>query len=234
MSYGLIGAFLMFAIVTLFTPGPNNVMLMTTGLNFGLRRAQPHVLGVTLGFAFMVLVVGLGLGAVFSAFPAVYTIIKYAGAAYILYLAWLIGRSHSVEEGEAPSRPVSFVEAVLFQWVNPKGWVMIVGAVTAYAAVAAFPVKHDGHGGGVLRIRLCLEPHLGSFRHRPSPVCQSTAGDPRLQPCHGGAPGPQPSSRLRRFVAVARLKRSAKVLQVPWKTGRSCPAPGASRRSRMA
>ena len=141
MSYGLIGAFLMFAIVTLFTPGPNNVMLMTTGLNFGLRRAQPHVLGVTLGFALMVLVVGLGLGAVFSAFPAVYTIIKYAGAAYILYLAWLIGRSHSVEEGEAPSRPVSFVEAVLFQWVNPKGWVMIVGAVTAYAAVAAFPVN---------------------------------------------------------------------------------------------
>lgn len=141
MSYGLVGAFVMFAVVTLFTPGPNNVMLMTTGLNFGLRRAQPHVLGVTLGFSFMVLVVGLGLGAVFAAWPALYTIIKYAGAAYILYLAWLIGRSHSVEESEAPARPVSFLEACLFQWVNPKGWVMVVGAVTAYAAVAAFPVN---------------------------------------------------------------------------------------------
>jgi threonine/homoserine/homoserine lactone efflux protein len=141
MSYGLVGAFVMFAVVTLFTPGPNNVMLMTSGLNFGLRRAQPHVLGVTLGFSFMVLVVGLGLGAVFSAWPALYTIIKYAGAAYILYLAWLIGHSHSVEEGEPPARPVSFLEACLFQWVNPKGWVMVVGAVTAYAAVAAFPMN---------------------------------------------------------------------------------------------
>ena len=141
MSYGLVGAFIVFAVVTLFTPGPNNVMLMTTGLNFGLRRAQPHVLGVTLGFSFMVLVVGLGLGAVFSAWPLLYTIIKYAGAAYILYLAWLIGRSHSVKEGEAPPRPVSFIEGCLFQWVNPKGWVMVVGSVTAYAAIAAFPLN---------------------------------------------------------------------------------------------
>src|SRR4029077_3147114 len=107
--YGLVGAFILFAVVTLFTPGPNNVMLMTTGLNFGLRRAQPHVLGVTLGFSFMVLVVGLGLGAVFSAWPVLYTIIKYAGAAYILYLAWLIGRSDSVEEGGGSACPGSFV-----------------------------------------------------------------------------------------------------------------------------
>jgi threonine/homoserine/homoserine lactone efflux protein len=141
MSYGLVGAFIMFALVTLFTPGPNNVMLMTSGLNFGVRRALPHVLGVTLGFSFMTLVVGLGLGAVFSRWPALYTIVKYAGAAYILYLAWLIGRSHAVEEGAPPPRPVSFIEACLFQWVNPKGWVMIVGAVTAYAAVAAFPLN---------------------------------------------------------------------------------------------
>jgi threonine/homoserine/homoserine lactone efflux protein len=141
MSYGLIGAFLVFAIVTLFTPGPNNVMLMTTGLNFGFRRAQPHVLGVTLGFSLMVLVVGIGLGAVFSVWPALYTIIKFAGAAYLLYLAWLIGRSHAVEEGQKRSRPVTFIEAVLFQWINPKGWVMTVGSVTAYAAIAAFPLN---------------------------------------------------------------------------------------------
>jgi threonine/homoserine/homoserine lactone efflux protein len=141
MSYGLVGAFVVFAVATLFTPGPNNLMLMTTGLNFGLRRAQPHVLGVTLGFTFMLVVVGIGLGALFSAWPVLYTIVKYAGAAYVLYLAWLIGRSHSIREGEAAARPVSFVEACLFQWVNPKGWVMTVGSVTAYAAIADFPLN---------------------------------------------------------------------------------------------
>jgi threonine/homoserine/homoserine lactone efflux protein len=141
MSFDLIGALLIFAVATLFTPGPNNVMLMTSGLNFGFHRAQPHVWGVTLGFALMVLVVGLGLGAVVASFPALYTIIKYAGAAYILYLAWLIGRAHSVDEGEARARPISFMEAVAFQWINPKGWAMVVGAVTTYAAIAAFPLN---------------------------------------------------------------------------------------------
>ena len=141
MSYGLVGAFIVFAVVTLFTPGPNNMMLMTTGLNFGLRRAQPHVLGVTVGFSFMVLIVGLGLGTVFSAWPLLYAIIKYAGAAYILYLAWLIGRSHFVKEGDGPARPISFIQGCLFQWINPKGWAMVVGSVTAYAAIAAFPLN---------------------------------------------------------------------------------------------
>ncbi|HZT18048.1 MAG TPA: LysE family translocator [Dongiaceae bacterium] len=139
MSLGLLGAFVVFAIATLFTPGPNNVMLMTTGLNFGLRRAQPHVWGVTLGFSLMVLVVGLGLGAVFASYPTLYAAIKYAGAAYILYLAWLIARSDTVEESEGKGRPISFFEAAAFQWINPKGWVMVVGAVTTYAAIAAFP-----------------------------------------------------------------------------------------------
>lgn len=140
VSDDLLWALLIFVVVTLITPGPNNAMLMTTGLNFGFRRGLPHLWGVALGFALMVLLVGLGLGAVFQAYPAIYTVLKYAGAAYLLYLAWQIATSGPLEEdGAEDGRPISFLQAAAFQWFNPKGWVMAVGAVSAYAAVAAFP-----------------------------------------------------------------------------------------------
>ena len=139
MPSELLWALLLFVVVTLFTPGPNNTMLMTTGLNFGFRRGLPHLWGVALGFAVMVLAVGLGLGAVFQAYPAAYTVLKYAGAAYLLYLAWQIATAGAVEEGETRGRPIGFMEAAAFQWLNPKGWMMAVGAVSTYAAVAAFP-----------------------------------------------------------------------------------------------
>ncbi len=139
MSRELITAFVVFALVSLFTPGPNNVMLMTSGVNFGFRRTLPHALGVTLGFGFLVLLVGLGLGAVFAAFPVLYTILKFVGAAYLLYLAWLIARSGPAETKASRGRPLSFFEAAAFQWVNPKALVMAIGAITTYAAVAAFP-----------------------------------------------------------------------------------------------
>lgn len=135
----LFWALLLFVVVTLFTPGPNNTMLMTTGLNFGFRRGLPHLWGVALGFAVMMLAVGLGLGAVFQAYPAAYTVLKYAGAAYLLYLAWQIATAGEFEEGAASGQPITFLQAAAFQWLNPKGWVMAVGAVSTYAAVAAFP-----------------------------------------------------------------------------------------------
>ncbi len=137
----LLWALLVFVVVTLFTPGPNNTMLMTSGLNFGFRRGLPHLWGVALGFAVMVLAVGLGLGAMFQAYPAAYTVLKYAGAAYLLYLAWQIATAGELKEGAAGGRPITFLEAAAFQWLNPKGWVMAVGAVSTYAAVAAFPVN---------------------------------------------------------------------------------------------
>jgi len=140
MASELLWALLVFVVVTLFTPGPNNAMLMTSGLNFGFRRGLPHLWGVALGSAVMVLAVGVGLGAVFQAYPAVYAVLKYAGALYLLYLAWQIATAGAIEEsGDARGRPISFLEAAAFQWLNPKGWVMAVGAVSAYAAVAAFP-----------------------------------------------------------------------------------------------
>ena len=139
MPSELLWALVLFVVVTLFTPGPNNTMLMTTGLNFGFRRGLSHLWGVALGFAVMVLAVGLGLGAVFQAYPAAYTVLKYAGAAYLLYLAWQIATAGEIEEGAASGRPITFLQAAAFQWLNPKGWVMAVGAVSTYAAVAAFP-----------------------------------------------------------------------------------------------
>jgi threonine/homoserine/homoserine lactone efflux protein len=132
-------ALLLFVVVTSFTPGPNNAMLLATGLNFGLRRGQAHLWGVALGFAVMVLAVGLGLGAVFQAYPAAYTVLRYMGAAYLLYLAWQIATAGEVKEGQSSGRPITFLEAAAFQWLNPKGWVMAVGAVSTYAAVAPFP-----------------------------------------------------------------------------------------------
>jgi threonine/homoserine/homoserine lactone efflux protein len=140
MSYDLLAAFVAFAVATLFTPGPNNIMLMTSGLNFGFARTLPHAFGVALGFGFLVLVVGLGLGAVFAAYPAIYSVLKFAGAAYLLYLAWRIANSGPANGGMR-GRPLTFLEGAAFQWINPKGWVMAVGAVTAYAAVARFPLN---------------------------------------------------------------------------------------------
>jgi threonine/homoserine/homoserine lactone efflux protein len=139
VSTELLYAFVLFAIATLFTPGPNNVMLMAQGLNFGVRGAVPAAIGVTVGFSFMVFLVGLGLGAVFEAYPALYAVIKYAGAAYLLCLAWMIATSGAAKGRDGAGKPISFLQAVAFQWVNPKGWVMAVGAVTTYAAVTQFP-----------------------------------------------------------------------------------------------
>ena len=137
----LLWALIMFVVVTLFTPGPNNTMLMTSGLNVGFRRGMPHLWGVTLGFAFMVLAVGLGLGAVFAAYPTLYTVLKYAGAAYLLYLAWQIATAGAPEEEGTDGGTITFLQAAAFQWLNPKAWVMAVGAVSTYAAVAAFPAN---------------------------------------------------------------------------------------------
>lgn len=140
MASDLGWALLGFVVVTLFTPGPNNTMLMSSGLNFGFRRGLPHLWGVALGFAVMVLAVGLGLGAVFQAYPALYTVLKYVGAAYLLYLAWQIATAGAPDpDGAARGRPITFLEGAAFQWLNPKGWVMAVGAISTYAAVAAFP-----------------------------------------------------------------------------------------------
>jgi threonine/homoserine/homoserine lactone efflux protein len=139
MSQSVLLAFIVFAIVMFFTPGPNNVLLLASGVLFGFRQTLPHIAGVTVGFAFMVGAVGVGLGAVFIAYPVLQVVLKYAGAAYLIYLAIAIARSHSVKSVVGMARPMSFWGAALFQWVNAKGWVMVIGTITAYAAIATFP-----------------------------------------------------------------------------------------------
>jgi threonine/homoserine/homoserine lactone efflux protein len=141
MSLELFAAFILFAIVMLFTPGPNNIMLMSSGLNFGFGRTLPHMLGVSIGFGLMVFLVGIGLGAIFKIYPALYTVLKYAGAVYLLYLAVVIGTSGRVEEGKKKSRPMTFVEGAAFQWINAKGWIIALGAITTYAALTRFPAN---------------------------------------------------------------------------------------------
>src|SRR5436309_2737821 len=140
MSEQLLIAFVMFALVMSFTPGPNNIMLLSSGVTYGFRRTVPHILGVTFGFAFMVGAVGIGLGEVFMVYPVLQTILKYLGAAYLIYLAVSIAMSDATRPEESSGRgPMTFWGAALFQWVNAKGWVMVIGTITAYAAIAAYP-----------------------------------------------------------------------------------------------
>jgi threonine/homoserine/homoserine lactone efflux protein len=140
MSQQLLFAFVLFAAVMFFTPGPNNIMVMSSGLTYGFRRTLPHMAGVSFGFAFMVGAVGFGLGTIFIAYPVLQTILKYLGAAYLIYLAIVIALSGPVEGSEVDGRgPMSFWGAAMFQWVNVKGWVAVIGTITAYAAIASYP-----------------------------------------------------------------------------------------------
>jgi threonine/homoserine/homoserine lactone efflux protein len=140
MSHSLLIAFLIFAAVMFITPGPNNIMLLSSGLTYGFRRSLPHVAGIVIGFAFMIGAVGLGLGTIFITYPVLQSILKYAGAAYLVYLAAAIAMSGPVASGQDNARgPMTFWGAAMFQWVNAKGWVMVIGTITAYAAIADFP-----------------------------------------------------------------------------------------------
>jgi threonine/homoserine/homoserine lactone efflux protein len=140
MSNQLLLAFVVFAIVMFITPGPNNIMVLSSGLTYGFRRTVPHIAGITIGFAFMIAAVGLGFGTIFVTFPMLQIILKYAGAAYLVYLAVAIALSGPPKAKAADGRgPMTFWGAALFQWVNVKGWVMVIGTITAYAAIARFP-----------------------------------------------------------------------------------------------
>jgi threonine/homoserine/homoserine lactone efflux protein len=140
MSHSLLFAFVLFATVMFITPGPNNIMLLSSGLTYGFRRTLPHVAGITIGFAFMIGAVGVGLGTIFIAYPVLQTILKYAGVAYLIYLAAAIAMSEPVAPDQDNRRgPMTFWGAAMFQWVNAKGWVMVIGTITAYAAIAAYP-----------------------------------------------------------------------------------------------
>lgn len=133
MTQQILAALVLYAFVTSVTPGPNNLMLMTSGANFGFVRTIPHMAGVGLGFGFMVFLVGIGLAGLFQALPYSNLTLKVLSVGYMLYLAWKIASSSSVGDRAAGSRPMTFLQAAAFQWVNPKAWSMALAAVSLYA-----------------------------------------------------------------------------------------------------
>lgn len=133
----------LFAVVSSVTPGPNNTMLMASGVNFGFRQSQRHLWGVNLGFTFMLLCVGLGLHSVLDRFPQFYDLLRYLGSAYMLWIAWKLASARPAAAAadstpaNARSTPMGFLAAAAFQWVNPKAWVMAVTCMSTYLAPTA-------------------------------------------------------------------------------------------------
>lgn len=128
-------AIMAFAITTCVTPGPNNAMIMASGLNYGIRRSMPHFTGIILGFPVMVLAVGLGIAQLFEVYPVLHLVLKIVGAAYLSYLAYKIASSPVSENNVTEGKPFTFVQAAAFQWVNPKAWVLAVGATVTYTTL---------------------------------------------------------------------------------------------------
>ena len=141
MNLDSIVALALFAFVSSITPGPNNLMILASGLNFGLVRSIPHLLGISLGFGIMVVGVGSGLHTVFTQYPWAYQMVRFLGAGYLLWMAWQLARSSSpASDAPTTSQPLGFVGAAAFQWVNPKAWVMAITAAATYLPTQAQPV----------------------------------------------------------------------------------------------
>lgn len=138
MSPEILLALVGFSVASSVTPGPNNLMLLASGVNFGFRRTIPHMLGIGIGFAFLLLCVGLGLGEVLQRAPALHMAIKVVGVAYLIYLAYKIATSGPIENRDGEARPFSFLQAAAFQWVNPKAWFMAVTAMSVYTSPANY------------------------------------------------------------------------------------------------
>ena len=137
----MIPSIFLFAATAALTPGPNNIMLMASGLNFGVRASMPHLLGICIGFPVMVILIGLGLGFIFARYPACHLVIKIIGVAYLFYLAWRMAQASASTSEGGGGKALSFWQAALFQWVNAKGWIMASSAIAAYTSA----------GGGIYR-----------------------------------------------------------------------------------
>ncbi len=144
MAMELLAGLALFAFVSSITPGPNNVMLMASGATHGVRASIPHLLGVGIGFMVMLVLVGLGISEIFIRYPLSLDALRVVSVVYLGYLALSLARARTTAgSGQAAARPLTFLQAALFQWVNPKGWAMALTAVTAYA---------PSHGVGVILV----------------------------------------------------------------------------------
>ncbi|MEE9314696.1 MAG: LysE family translocator [Rhizobiaceae bacterium] len=143
MNYDLLPALILYSIASSGTPGPNNLMLLASGANYGFRPTIPHMFGISIGFSIMVILVGVGLMGVFEAFPVTYIVLKVVSITYLVYLAWKIATAAPPETNaktspEKVGKPFTFIQAALFQWVNPKAWAMALTAISVYAADRSF------------------------------------------------------------------------------------------------
>lgn len=132
MTYDLLFGLLAYAFASSITPGPNNLMLMASGANFGWRRTIPHALGVALGFVLMCIVIGAGLVQIFDRYPVIYTIMKALSVVFLIWLAWKIARAAPPPDAPSDARPLTFLQAAAFQWVNPKAVAMALTTITVY------------------------------------------------------------------------------------------------------
>ncbi|OUX24778.1 MAG: lysine transporter LysE [Euryarchaeota archaeon TMED255] len=139
MDTSLLPGLLMFALVSSITPGPNNLMLMASGVNFGLRATIPHLLGVVIGHALMTIALGMGISSLLNSIPQAHLALKILGVTYVLFLAWKIFNVNSGEQTENTTKgtPFSFSQAIAFQWINPKGWTLTLTALTLYSVVSS-------------------------------------------------------------------------------------------------
>ena len=139
MTYDLFTALVAFALVTVITPGPNNLLLMASGANFGFQRTVPHMLGIGVGFPVMVFCVGIGVMQLFDLWPLSYVILKVLSVVYLLWLAWKMAHAAPPEKAQATGKPLTFLQSAAFQWVNPKAWSMALMAITLYATGRDLP-----------------------------------------------------------------------------------------------
>jgi len=145
-TYTMLLSVISFAIATAFTPGPNNLMLLSSGLTFGYKRTLAHILGVAMGFPIMVLAVGFGIGAVLEYYPIVYKVLKFVGIGYLLWMAWHIANTQGRMQTEehTTDKPFTFLQAALFQWVNPKAWIMAVTATASFTTESTYALYQVG------------------------------------------------------------------------------------------
>jgi threonine/homoserine/homoserine lactone efflux protein len=123
---------MVFTFVASVTPGPNNIMLFASGINHGVKKSLPHYFGICIGFLVLVAAVGFGLGALFKQSPFLHQVLQIVGALYLAYFAWKIGSANSASSSNEIRSPITFLEAALFQWVNPKAWVIAIGAISTF------------------------------------------------------------------------------------------------------
>ncbi|WDP85115.1 MAG: LysE family translocator [Desulfobacter sp.] len=122
-----------FGLAMTMTPGPNNAMLLSSGLTFGYKRTIPHALGITFGFPVMVICVGMGIGKLFESYPVIYSALKIVGISYLVWMAWHIANTKgSLDPANIKDRPFTFLQAALFQWVNPKAWIAAITSTSAF------------------------------------------------------------------------------------------------------